>query len=72
VPVLRTLSGDDSIRYANKLRFDDEFAAAEQARARERMGGDANTQENLKPLYCDSRYYKILSGGNGQGGVGCN
>ena len=28
-------------------------------------------QENIKPLYCDSRYYKILAGGNGQGGVGC-
>jgi len=44
----------------------------EQARARERFGGDADSQENLKPLYCDSRYYKILAGGNGQGGVGCN
>ena len=26
----------------------------------------------VKPGYCDSRYYKILAGGNSQGGVGCN
>ena len=25
----------------------------------------------VKPGYCDSRYYKILAGGNSQGGVGC-
>ena len=36
------------------------------------MGGGAGEQENVKPLYCDSRYYKILAGGNSQGGVGCN
>ena len=59
-------------RYTSQLRGDDEFAAAEQAKARQRMGGGAGEQENVKPLYCDSRYYKILAGGNSQGGVGCN
>ncbi|EOD38275.1 hypothetical protein EMIHUDRAFT_460471 [Emiliania huxleyi CCMP1516] len=72
VPVLRTLSGDSATRYTSQLRGDDEFAAAEQAKARQRMGGGAGEQENVKPLYCDSRYYKILAGGNSQGGVGCN
>jgi hypothetical protein len=49
VATLKTLYGDDSIRYTNKLRNDEQ-----------------------KPLYCGSRYYKILAGGNGQGGVGCD
>ena len=28
--------------------------------------------EGVLPTYCNSRYYKILAGGNSQGGVGCN
>ena len=32
---------------------------------------DFETNGGVKPVYCDSRYYKILAGGNGQGGVGC-
>ena len=66
---LKTLSGEEAIRYTNRLRGDDEFAAREQARARRKA--DANG-EGVKPAYCDSRYYKILAGGNGQGGVGCS
>ena len=65
--VMRSLSGDEARDYTNRLRSDDEFAAREQARARQRSG----TQEALQPAYCSSRYYKILAGGNGQGGVGC-
>jgi len=68
VATLKTLYGDDSIRYTNKLRYDDEFAAAEQAKAL----GKAYVNDEQKPLYCGSRYYKILAGGNGQGGVGCD
>ena len=67
---LKTLSGDEAIRYTNRLRGDDEFAAREQARARKR--GNEETLEGVKPAYCDSRYYKILAGGNSQGGVGCS
>ena len=63
---LKTLSGDDAMRFTNRLRSDPEFARREQERAQARGGG-----ENLKPVYCDSRYYKILAGGNAQGGVGC-
>tara|TARA_B110001452_G_scaffold234709_2_gene213154 strand:- start:214 stop:1059 length:846 start_codon:yes stop_codon:yes gene_type:complete len=66
---LKTLTGDAAIDYTNRLRGDDEFAAREQARARRKA--DENG-EGLKPAYCDSRYYKILAGGNGQGGVGCD
>jgi hypothetical protein len=46
VPVLRTLSGESATRYTNQLRGDDEFAAAEQAKARQRGGGDASEQES--------------------------
>jgi len=65
---LSPVVGEEAIRFNNKLRGDDEFAAREQQRARRRA--DENG-EGVKPLYCDSRYYKILAGGNGQGGVGC-
>jgi len=65
---LKTLSGDAAIDYTNRLRGDDAFAAREQARAQRKA--DENG-EGVKPAYCDSRYYKILAGGNGQGGVGC-
>lgn len=51
-----------------RLRADDEFAAKEQQRALRKMQDDGS---GVKPAYCDSRYYKILAGGNGQGGVGC-
>lgn len=66
---LKTVYGDAAIDYTNRLRGDDEFAAREQARAQRKA--DENG-EGLKPVYCDSRYYKILAGGNGQGGVGCS
>ena len=65
---LKTLSGDAAIDYNNRLRFDNEFAAREQARARRKVDRNGG---GVKPVYCDSRYYKILAGGNGQGGVGC-
>lgn len=66
---LKTLSGDDAISYTNRLRGDDAFAAREQARAQKKANEDGS---GLKPAYCDSRYYKIMAGGNGQGGVGCS
>ena len=62
---LKTLVGDDARRFDNRLRGDDEFAREQQRRAQDRNPDD------IKPAYCDSRYYKILAGGNGQGGVGC-
>ena len=67
---LKTLSGDASVDYTNRLRRDPAFAAQEQARAR-RKAVTPGSEEGLKPVYCDSRYYKILAGGNSQGGVGC-
>lgn len=66
---LKAIQGDAAIDYTNRLRGDDEFAAREQARARRKA--DENG-EGVRPVYCDSRYYKILAGGNGQGGVGCS
>lgn len=63
---LKTLMGDQATQFNNRLRGDDEFAAREQKRAQRK----AETG-SLKPTYCDSRYFKILAGGNGQGGVGC-
>jgi hypothetical protein len=65
---LKALTGDAAVQYTVKLRSDDEFARREQERAQRKA--DENG-EGLKPAYCDSRYYKILAGGNGQGGVGC-
>lgn len=65
---LKTLTGDEATRFTNRLRSDDEFAAREQRRAQRRMEEDGS---GVKPAYCDSRYFKILAGGNGQGGVGC-
>lgn len=64
---LKTLYGDEAIRYDNRLKGDDEFARREQLKFQSR--GDADG--NIQPGYCNSRYYKILAGGNGQGGVGC-
>lgn len=61
---LKTLYGDEARRFDNRLKGDDEFAAEQQRRAQSRG-------EGTQPAYCDSRYYKILAGGNGQGGVGC-
>jgi len=65
---LKTLTGDEARRFDNRLKGDDEFARREQERFQSRGGIDGNIQ----PGYCNSRYYKILAGGNGQGGVGCN
>jgi len=62
---LKTLTGDEARRFDNRLKGDDEFAAEQQRRAQTR------NPDEIKPAYCDSRYYKILAGGNGQGGVGC-
>ena len=62
---LKTLVGEDARRFENRLKGDDEFAAEQQRRAQSR------NPDNMKPTYCDSRYYKILAGGNSQGGVGC-
>jgi len=53
----------------NRLRGDDEFAKIQQERALRKGDPDGT---GVKPGYCDSRYYKILAGGNSQGGVGCN
>jgi hypothetical protein len=64
---LKTLTGDEARRFENRLRGDNDFARAEQERALKRAGKDGEVQ----PVYCNSRYYKILAGGNGQGGVGC-
>lgn len=64
---LKTVMGDDARRFENRLKFDDDFAREEQRRAQSR--GDMNGQ--AMPTYCNSRYYKILAGGNSQGGVGC-
>jgi hypothetical protein len=66
---LKALTGDAAVQYTTRLRSDDGFARREQERASRKA--DANG-EGLKPAYCDSRYYKILAGGNGQGGVGCS
>ena len=63
---LKSLSGDEARRFDNRLKGDNDFAAEQQRRAQSRG------EENTKPVYCDSRYYKILAGGNGQGGVGCS
>lgn len=65
---LKTLTGDEARRYDNLLRSDEEFARREQLKFQSRGGQDGAAQ----PGYCNSRYYKILAGGNGQGGVGCN
>jgi len=65
---LKTYSGDEALRLNNRLRFDDAFAKREQERASRKAEVDGT---GVKPAYCDSRYYKILAGGNGQGGVGC-
>ena len=66
---LKTLTGDAAMQYTTQLRSDAGFAAREQERALRKA--DENG-EGVKPAYCDSRYYKILAGGNGQGGVGCS
>jgi len=60
---LKTLTGDAAIQFDTRLRRDNDFAAREQRRQQERRPD--------MPAYCDSRYYRILAGGNSQGGVGC-
>jgi len=64
---LKTLTGEEAKRFENRLKGDDDFARREQQRAQSRAGPEGE----LQPVYCNSRYYKILAGGNGQGGVGC-
>jgi len=65
---LKALSGDEAIRFENRLKADENFAKREQERAQRKFDEDLS---NAQPLYCQSRYYKILAGGNSQGGVGC-
>lgn len=65
---LKTIYGDEAIGYTNRLRFDENFAKREQQRGQRKMNEDGS---GGRPVYCDSRYYRILAGGNGQGGVGC-
>ena len=66
---LKTLSGNEAIGYTNRLRFDENFARREQQRALRKQQEDGS---GVRPVYCDSRYYRILAGGNSQGGVGCS
>jgi len=66
---LKTIYGDDATQYTNRLRGDDEFAKMQQERALRKGDPDGT---GVKPGYCDSRYYRILAGGNSQGGVGCS
>lgn len=65
---LKTLTGDKAREFIYRLKADDDFAAEEQRRALSRMGPDGKMQ----PVYCNSRYYRILGGGDAQGGYGCN
>jgi hypothetical protein len=65
---LKTLVGEDATRFENRLKGDNDFAKREQLRAQRKAAEDGS---GLKPTYCDSRYYRILAGGNSQGGVGC-
>jgi len=64
---LKTIYGEEATRFDNRLKGDDDFAREEQRRMQSRGDSDGG----LQPGYCNSRYYKILAGGNGQGGVGC-
>jgi len=63
---LQELQGGEARRFESRLNDDLARRAQERALSKEQRGGEA------KPQYCDSRYYKVLAGGNGQGGVGCN
>jgi hypothetical protein len=65
---LKAVTGSEATRFNTRLKADPDFAAREQARAQRGLQEDGS---GVKPVYCDSRYYKILAGGNGQGGVGC-
>jgi len=66
---LKTIYGNDALRYTNRLRGDDTFAREAQEKALRKGDPDGT---GVKPGYCDSRYYRILAGGNSQGGVGCS
>lgn len=57
---IKTFLGDDATRLNNRLRSDPEFAAREQQRALSKGNADGT---GVKPVYCDSRYYKIVAGG---------
>jgi len=59
---LKTVIGSDAQDYTNRLKGDASFAKREQERALRR--GDADGT-GVKPVYCDSRYYKIIAGGGG-------
>ena len=59
----------------DEVNEDDYRSMVEKRREREQKRAQRKINEDGtggKPLYCDSRYYKILAGGNGQGGVGCS
>jgi hypothetical protein len=63
--------GEDRLGQVPTLTYTDDgghFYQAEQQKQlnKARVGGE------MRPLYCDSRYYRIMAGGNGQGGVGCS
>jgi hypothetical protein len=57
---IKTLVGDDALRFENRLRSDPDFAAREQERALAKGNADGT---GVKPVYCESRYYKIVAGG---------
>jgi hypothetical protein len=57
---IKTVIGDDATRFTNRLRSDPTFAAREQERARAKGNADGT---GVKPVYCESRYYKIVAGG---------
>merc|ERR1712232_709255 len=50
----KPLLGDEALRFNNRLKGDNEFAAEQQRRAQSRSN---------KPVYCDDRYSKIIAGG---------
>ncbi len=64
----KTLYGNEALAFTEQLKKDDVLAYREQQRAQARARDDGS---GVLPTYCGSRYYKILAGGNGAGGVGC-
>lgn len=57
---LQTFVGADADRLTVRLRSDPEFAEREQKRAQAKGNADGT---GVKPVYCESRYYKIVAGG---------
>mmetsp|Transcript_94901 Transcript_94901/g.164752 ORF Transcript_94901/g.164752 Transcript_94901/m.164752 type:complete len:347 (-) Transcript_94901:74-1114(-) len=64
---LKSLIGESAVEFNERLKWDDDRAAEEQRRALTRRGMNGKMQ----PVYCNSRYYKILAGNDAQGGGGC-